>query len=46
MELYRRLQQYQSDLMHVELASALVGAGILYGLTDATVKALVKIVLA
>ena len=41
-ELYTKLLQYWSDLMNMEPASALVGPGILYGLTDATVKSIVK----
>lgn len=41
-ELYTKLLQYRSDLMSTEPASALVGPGILYGLTDTTVKSIVK----
>ena len=41
-ELYSKLLQYRSDLMSTEPASALVGPGILYGLTDSTIKSIVR----
>ena len=40
--LYTKLMKLQSDLLSNEPASALVGPGILYGLTDSTIKSIVK----
>ena len=41
-ELYTKLVKYRSGLMSTEPASALVGPRILYGLTDVTIKSIVR----
>lgn len=41
-ELYSKLQQLQSCLLSIEPASALVGPGILCGLTNATMRSIVN----
>ena len=41
-ELHTKLLQYRLTVMSTEPASALVGPGILYGLTDATIRSIVR----